>query len=127
MVALKKAYAEMILNTAKEAASQVMASEKKAFRYQQDLLTTKEEALRLLVRLKQMIDAKVIPQKPKIKNKNNNNVLMLILLNILFSLFSVFVITMFLDAIDCETFCFSIFPFLKSKLYRLCLYLIRSI
>ncbi|KAJ9135216.1 hypothetical protein P3X46_032424 [Hevea brasiliensis] len=60
MVALKKAYAEIILNTAKEAASRVMASEKKAISYQQDLFTAKDEAIRLLVRLKQMIDAKII-------------------------------------------------------------------
>lgn len=59
MVALKKAYADMILNTAKEAANRVMESEKKALRFQQDLCSTKDEALRLLVRLKQMIDAKV--------------------------------------------------------------------
>lgn len=59
-VALKKAYAEIILNTAKEAAARVMASEQKAVRFQQDLSGTKEEALRLLVRLKQMIDAKVV-------------------------------------------------------------------
>ncbi|XP_021905427.1 uncharacterized protein LOC110820290 [Carica papaya] len=57
-VALKNAYAEIILNTAKEAAARVMASEQKAVRFQQDLSGTKEEALRLLVRLKQMIDAK---------------------------------------------------------------------
>ncbi|KAF2308657.1 hypothetical protein GH714_011879 [Hevea brasiliensis] len=37
-----------------------MASEKKAIRYQQDLFTAKDEAIRLLVRLKQMIDAKII-------------------------------------------------------------------
>ncbi|KDP45432.1 hypothetical protein JCGZ_09681 [Jatropha curcas] len=59
MVALKKAYADIILNTAKEAANRIMASEKKAIQYQHDLFSTKDEALRLLVRLKQMIDAKI--------------------------------------------------------------------
>ncbi|XP_002517428.3 uncharacterized protein LOC8280610 [Ricinus communis] len=60
MAALKKAYAEMILNTAKEAATRVMASEKIAIRCKHELFATKDEALRLLVRLKQMIDAKII-------------------------------------------------------------------
>ncbi|VVA20197.1 PREDICTED: LOC110645823 isoform [Prunus dulcis] len=58
MVALKKAYAEIILNTAKEAAARVMASEHKALRFQHDLLSTKDESLRVLLRLKQMIDSK---------------------------------------------------------------------
>ncbi|KZV17228.1 hypothetical protein F511_20759 [Dorcoceras hygrometricum] len=58
MDALKRAYAEMILNTAKEAASRVMASELKARRFEQDLVSTKEEAARLLLRLKEMIDRK---------------------------------------------------------------------
>lgn len=55
---VKKAYAEIILNMAKEAAARVMASEKKALKFQQDLHSTKEEALRMLLRLKLMIDAK---------------------------------------------------------------------
>ena len=60
MVALKKAYAEIILNTAKEAAARVMQSEKKALRFQHDLRTTKDEALRMLIRFKQIMDSKVI-------------------------------------------------------------------
>ena len=59
MVALKKAYADIILNTAKEAAARIMVSETKAIGFQQELNSTKDEALRMLVRLKQMIDAKV--------------------------------------------------------------------
>ncbi|KAM1015247.1 uncharacterized protein LOC126583629 isoform X1 [Malus sylvestris] len=58
MEALKKVYAEIILNTAKEAAARVMASERKALRYQHDLQFTKDEALRVLCRLKQMLDSK---------------------------------------------------------------------
>ncbi|KAK6256075.1 hypothetical protein SCA6_017380 [Theobroma cacao] len=57
-VALKVAYAEMILNTAKEAAARVMVSEKRAALFQHELNCSKEESLRLLLRLKQMIDAK---------------------------------------------------------------------
>nr|GEV96859.1 uncharacterized protein [Tanacetum cinerariifolium] len=58
MEALKKAYAEMILNTAKEAAAQTMASERKALRLQNELSNTKDEALRMLFRLKNMLDVK---------------------------------------------------------------------
>ncbi|XP_039005219.1 uncharacterized protein LOC120132544 [Hibiscus syriacus] len=59
LTALKKAYAEIILNTAKEAAARIMVSERKAQRYQQELFAAKDEALRMLVRLKHMLDAKV--------------------------------------------------------------------
>ncbi|XP_039057015.1 spindle assembly abnormal protein 6 homolog [Hibiscus syriacus] len=59
LTALKKAYAEIVLNTAKEAAARIMVSERKAHRYQQELFATKDEALHMLVRLKQMLDAKV--------------------------------------------------------------------
>ncbi|KAK4264266.1 hypothetical protein QN277_025470 [Acacia crassicarpa] len=59
LTALKKAYADIILNTAKEAAARVMASERKAFRFQRELLATKEESLRMLLRLKKMLDSKV--------------------------------------------------------------------
>lgn len=59
MMALKKAYAEIILNTSKEAAARIMASERKALRFQQDLCYLKEEALRMLLRLRQMIDFQV--------------------------------------------------------------------
>ncbi|KAL1198214.1 hypothetical protein V5N11_002523 [Cardamine amara subsp. amara] len=57
---LKKAYAEMILNTATESAARVMVSDRKSACFHHDLCGTKDEALRLLVRLKQMIDAKTI-------------------------------------------------------------------
>jgi hypothetical protein len=56
---LKRAYAEIILNTAKEAAARVMSSERKARSFQQDLRATKDEALGMLLRLKQMMDSKV--------------------------------------------------------------------
>ncbi|CAI9272736.1 unnamed protein product [Lactuca saligna] len=58
MEALKKAYAEIILNTAKEAAARTMASECKALRFHHDLRHTKDEALRMLLRFKHMIDSK---------------------------------------------------------------------
>ncbi|KAM5570592.1 hypothetical protein ABKV19_011305 [Rosa sericea] len=59
LTALKKAYADIILNTAKEAAARVMVSEKRAVRLQRELLYTKEEALRMLLRLKHTYDTKV--------------------------------------------------------------------
>lgn len=59
LTALKKAYADIILNTAKEAAARIMVSERKALRFQHELQVAKEEALRMLLRLKQMMDSKV--------------------------------------------------------------------
>ncbi|OIT05896.1 PREDICTED: uncharacterized protein LOC109206804 [Nicotiana attenuata] len=69
MEALKKAYAEIILNMAKEAAARVMVSEQKALKFQQDLHSTKEEALRMLLRLKSMIDAKTTEAERLSQNK----------------------------------------------------------
>ncbi|WCJ36012.1 hypothetical protein M5689_017234 [Euphorbia peplus] len=59
LTALKKAYADIILNTAKEAAARIMVSESKAQRYQRELFAAKDESLRMLLRLKQMFDSKV--------------------------------------------------------------------
>ncbi|CAI9787279.1 unnamed protein product [Fraxinus pennsylvanica] len=59
LTALKKAYADIMLNTTKEAAARIMASESKAARYQHELKVTKEEGLRMLLRLKQMMDSKL--------------------------------------------------------------------
>lgn len=59
LTALKKAYADIILNTAKEAAARIMVSERNAIRCQQELSATKDEAFRILLRLKQMLDSKV--------------------------------------------------------------------
>ncbi|KAL2482478.1 uncharacterized protein Fot_43922 [Forsythia ovata] len=59
LMALKKAYADIMLNTAKEAAARIMASETKAARYQHELKVAKEESLRMLLLLKQMMDSKI--------------------------------------------------------------------
>ncbi|XP_057984292.1 uncharacterized protein LOC131168683 [Malania oleifera] len=59
MVALKKAYVKIILNTAKEAAARVIASERRAFQSQRDLWSVKNEGLRMLQRLKQRLDFKI--------------------------------------------------------------------
>lgn len=56
---MKKAYADIILNTAKEAAARIMVSERKALRFQQELYVVKEEAVQMLLRLKHMMDSKV--------------------------------------------------------------------
>ncbi|KAL1338039.1 hypothetical protein HN51_032726 [Arachis hypogaea] len=58
LVALKKAYADVILNTGKEAAVRVMASEWRVHGFLHELEWTKEEGLRLMLRLKHMLDAK---------------------------------------------------------------------
>ncbi|KAH0975599.1 hypothetical protein GBA52_017498 [Prunus armeniaca] len=63
LTALKKAYAEIILNTAKEAAARIVVSERKALRFQRELFSTKEEAFRMLLRLKQMLDSKACEAK----------------------------------------------------------------
>ncbi|KAA8542606.1 hypothetical protein F0562_023758 [Nyssa sinensis] len=59
LTALKKAYADIILNTAKEAAARIMVSERKSLRFQHELSVAKEEALQMLLRLKQMMDSKI--------------------------------------------------------------------
>ncbi|WVZ15745.1 hypothetical protein V8G54_013311 [Vigna mungo] len=58
IMALKRAYADVILNTMKESAGRVMVSEKRALMLQQELTATKENALHMLMRLKKMMDAK---------------------------------------------------------------------
>ncbi|GAA0142675.1 hypothetical protein LIER_03519 [Lithospermum erythrorhizon] len=63
VMALKKAYADIILNTAKDAAARVMMSERKAQRFEHELKVAKEEGLRMLLRIKQMLDAKVSEAK----------------------------------------------------------------
>ncbi|KAK6920782.1 hypothetical protein RJ641_014460 [Dillenia turbinata] len=57
--ALKKAFADMILNQSKEAAARIMAAERKATRFQRQLEFTKEESLNMLMRLKRMLDSQV--------------------------------------------------------------------
>ncbi|KAL4584993.1 hypothetical protein LXL04_009606 [Taraxacum kok-saghyz] len=59
LTALKKAYADIILNTAKEAAARIMVSERKALRFEYELKNAKEDALQMLLRLKQMMDSQV--------------------------------------------------------------------
>lgn len=59
VTALKRAYADIILNTAKEAAARIMVSERKAVGFQHELNVAKEQALQTLLRLKQMMDSKV--------------------------------------------------------------------
>ncbi|PIN22648.1 hypothetical protein CDL12_04632 [Handroanthus impetiginosus] len=57
LTALKKAYADIILGISKEAAARVIASERKSLRYQHELKVAKEEGVRMLLRLKQMMDS----------------------------------------------------------------------
>ncbi|KAK3006897.1 hypothetical protein RJ639_015602 [Escallonia herrerae] len=59
LLELKKAHADIILNTAREAAARIMLSERKSLRFQHELCTAKEEALQMMVRLKKMMDSKI--------------------------------------------------------------------
>ncbi|KAK9066513.1 hypothetical protein SSX86_013836 [Deinandra increscens subsp. villosa] len=59
LTALKKVYADIILNTAKEAAARIMVSERKASRLEQELKNAKEDAIQMLLRLKQMMDFQI--------------------------------------------------------------------
>ncbi|KAL0355975.1 UNVERIFIED_CONTAM: hypothetical protein Sradi_4044400, partial [Sesamum radiatum] len=59
LTALKKAYADIILNISKEAAARVMSSDRRAARYQHELKVVKEESVRMLLRVKQMMDSKI--------------------------------------------------------------------
>lgn len=59
LTALKKAYADIILGISKEASARVMASEKKSVRHHHELKATREEGVRMLMRLKQMMDTQV--------------------------------------------------------------------
>lgn len=56
---MKRAYADTILNTTKEAAARVLSSEKKTRMYQQEIVTVRDEAVNTLLRLKKMYDSKV--------------------------------------------------------------------
>ncbi|CAM8971683.1 unnamed protein product [Rhodiola kirilowii] len=59
MTEMKKAYANIILHTAQEAAVRIMVLESKAFRFQKQAADAKEEALGMLLRLKQTMDSKM--------------------------------------------------------------------
>ncbi|KAF9624685.1 hypothetical protein IFM89_012978 [Coptis chinensis] len=58
IMVLKKVYADMLLNTVKEAAGKIMVCERKAFCFQKDATDTKAEAVNMLLRIKQVMDAK---------------------------------------------------------------------
>ncbi|URE30363.1 Potassium transporter, partial [Musa troglodytarum] len=58
MAALKRAYADIILNTAKESAARILASERKVRQLQRSLSLTKEDSLAMLLRLKAIMDSK---------------------------------------------------------------------
>ncbi|CAH8355852.1 unnamed protein product [Eruca vesicaria subsp. sativa] len=59
LAALKRAYADTILNTTKEAAARVLCSEKKTRMYQQEIKTVRDDAVNTLLRLKHMYDSKI--------------------------------------------------------------------
>ncbi|KAL2898352.1 hypothetical protein RDABS01_040134 [Bienertia sinuspersici] len=57
--AVMKAYAEIILNTSKEAAARVMVAERKARCFEQQLVSLKEESLSMLLRLKEHFNSMI--------------------------------------------------------------------
>ncbi|KAL9267294.1 hypothetical protein AKJ16_DCAP16352 [Drosera capensis] len=59
MTALKKAYADIILTTAKEAAARVMVSERRAQELCREMKEGKEEAMRMLIRMRRIMDSKI--------------------------------------------------------------------
>ncbi|KAF3338239.1 hypothetical protein FCM35_KLT17076 [Carex littledalei] len=59
MEAVKRAYAEIILNTAAESAARILASERKAMGLQRSLATTKQDAVDMMLRLKSLMDSKI--------------------------------------------------------------------
>lgn len=59
MAALKKAYADIIFNTAKESAERILAAERRAVGFQQSLFAAKEEALATMLRLKAIMEDKI--------------------------------------------------------------------
>ncbi|XP_009394550.2 uncharacterized protein LOC135581127 isoform X1 [Musa acuminata AAA Group] len=59
MAALKRAFADVILNTAKESAVRILASERRVLQLQQSLSLAREESLDMLLRLKSIMDSKI--------------------------------------------------------------------
>ncbi|KAF5188158.1 hypothetical protein FRX31_022254 [Thalictrum thalictroides] len=59
MEALKKAYADIIFNTTKEATAKIMVVERRAYQCHKEMYEAKEEALNMLVRFKTMMDDKI--------------------------------------------------------------------
>lgn len=64
MTALKRAYADMILNMAKESAGRILELDRRAIRLQHGMFLTKEDALSMLLRLKSTMDSKVVATAP---------------------------------------------------------------
>ncbi|KAI4375299.1 hypothetical protein MLD38_013183 [Melastoma candidum] len=69
LAALKRAYAEMILNTAREAASRVADADRRAAGFHRELCFARDEAVRMLVKLKHMLDAKTVEAETTIAKK----------------------------------------------------------
>ncbi|KAG0471870.1 hypothetical protein HPP92_016416 [Vanilla planifolia] len=59
MAALKRAYADIILNTVKESAARVLAAERRVLSFQQYLSEAKEEAVATMLRLKAIMESKI--------------------------------------------------------------------
>ncbi|RWW33838.1 hypothetical protein GW17_00001435, partial [Ensete ventricosum] len=64
MAALKRAFADVILNTAKESAARILASDRRVLQLQQSMSLAREESLDMLLRLKSIMDSKVMALSP---------------------------------------------------------------
>ncbi|XP_047314153.1 uncharacterized protein LOC124917930 [Impatiens glandulifera] len=59
LIELKKAYADVIMNTVKDASSRIMVSERKAAHFQHELNVAREQGVQTLLQLKRVMDSKV--------------------------------------------------------------------
>ncbi|KAG6474686.1 uncharacterized protein LOC122027894 isoform X1 [Zingiber officinale] len=59
MAALKRAYADVILNTAKESAVRILAAERRTLQWKQSSSLVKEDSVALILRLKALMDSRI--------------------------------------------------------------------
>lgn len=57
---LKRAYADVILNTTKESAVRILAAERRTLQWKQSSSLVKEDSVALILRLKALMDSRVI-------------------------------------------------------------------
>ncbi|XP_074588392.1 uncharacterized protein LOC141844252 [Curcuma longa] len=59
MAVLKRAYADVILNTAKESAARILAAERRTLQWKQSSSLVKEDSVALILRVKALMDSKI--------------------------------------------------------------------
>ncbi|MCE5165736.1 hypothetical protein HAX54_011953, partial [Datura stramonium] len=58
LIALEKAYTDVVSNTKKEAAARIMVSEQKAQCFQKELQVVKKKGILTMMKLKEMMESK---------------------------------------------------------------------